>query len=86
MNSGDNITVDIHDTSAGLQVIIHDQTNHQSGSMTASVANGFAQINFDPAATTCTQTPYAFHPMYADLERAYPGAMGSPLLQRCLLG
>ena len=33
--------------------------------MTASVANGFAQVNYDPTAATCTQTPYAFHPMYA---------------------
>ena len=33
--------------------------------MTASVANGFAQVNFDPTASTCTQTPYAFHPMYS---------------------
>src|SRR5438477_10248789 len=33
--------------------------------MTASVANGFAQVNYEPTAATCTETPYAFHPMYA---------------------
>jgi hypothetical protein len=33
--------------------------------MTASVANGFAQVNFEPNAQTCSQSPYAFRPMYA---------------------
>ena len=33
--------------------------------MTASIANGFAQTNFRPNDATCTQTPYAFHPMYS---------------------
>jgi hypothetical protein len=33
--------------------------------MTASEANGFAQVNFDPGAGTCSQSPYAFHPMYS---------------------
>jgi hypothetical protein len=65
MGSGDQITIDMHDTADGLQITLHDLSSGQSGSMTASVANGFAQINFDPTATTCTQTPYAFHPMYA---------------------
>src|SRR4029078_2916085 len=49
----------------GLVTRIDDLTTGQSGSMTASVANGFAQVNYDPSAATCTQTPYAFHPMYA---------------------
>ena len=44
---------------------IRDLTTGQSGSMTASVANGFAQVNYEPTASTCTQTPYAFHPMYS---------------------
>ncbi len=65
MSSGDQLTVDMHDTPAGFQVVIHDLTSGQSGSMTASTANGFAQILFDPAATTCTSIPYAVHPMYA---------------------
>jgi hypothetical protein len=65
MSSGDELVVELHDTSAGFQVIVSDLSTHQSGSMTASIANGFAQVNFDPSATTCTSTPYAFHPMYS---------------------
>jgi hypothetical protein len=65
MSSGDQLTVDMHDTAAGFQVVIHDLTSGQTGSMTASTANGFAQILFDPNGTTCTSLPYAFHPMYA---------------------
>src|SRR5512146_1954207 len=65
MNSGDQLIVDLHDTPDGFQVVIHDLTTHQSGSMTASIANGFAQLKFDPSAANCTSLPYAFHPMYA---------------------
>jgi hypothetical protein len=32
--------------------------------MTASVANGFGQLIFNPSATACSVAPYAFHPMY----------------------
>jgi hypothetical protein len=65
MNSGDTLTVDMHDTPAGFQVVIHDLTTGQSGSMTASVANGFAQVLYEPTSGTCHQAPYAYHPMYA---------------------
>jgi hypothetical protein len=65
MHSGDTLTVDMHDTSAGFQVVIHDLTSGQSGSMTASVANGFGQVNFDPTASTCTVTHAAFHPEFS---------------------
>ena len=65
MNPGDNLTLDMHDTPDGLEVAIYDNTTHQKGSMTASIANGFAQVNFAPSASTCTATPYDFHPMYA---------------------
>jgi hypothetical protein len=65
MNPGDRLIVDMHDTANGFVVIIQDLDTGQSGSMTASIANGFAQINFAPTATTCTNTPYAFHPMYS---------------------
>lgn len=65
MNSGDVLTVDMHDTPAGFQVVINDLTTGQSGSMTASIPNGFAQVKFDPTASTCTSIPYAYHPMYA---------------------
>ena len=33
--------------------------------MTASVANGFAQVNYEPDPASCSQSPYAFHPMYS---------------------
>ena len=65
MDPGDAIDLSIHDSAGGLAVELRDRTSGQSGSMTASVANGFAQVNFDPTASTCTQTPYAFHPMYS---------------------
>jgi hypothetical protein len=65
MNQGDRLTVDLHDTPAGFTVVIHDLDTGQSGSMTASIANGFAQIKYDPTATSCTSIPYAFHPMYS---------------------
>jgi len=65
MNAGDQLTISIHDSRAGLVTSIQDRTTGASGSMTASMANGFAQVNYDPTAATCTQTPYAFHPMYA---------------------
>jgi hypothetical protein len=65
MNSGDRLVVDMHDTSAGFEVTIRDLTTGQAGSMVASTANAFAQIQFDPTGTSCNAIPYAFHPMYA---------------------
>ena len=35
-----------------------------SGSMTASIANGFGHVLFQPDAKKCHVKPYAFHPMY----------------------
>jgi len=64
-NNGDVLTVNLHDTPAGFQVVIHDLTTGQSGSMTASIANGFGHPKYDPTATSCTDLPYAFHPMYS---------------------
>ena len=65
MISGDNLAVTVHDTPAGLQTIIKDKTSGQTGSMTASKANGFAHIQYDPTGTSCNAIPYAFHPMYS---------------------
>jgi hypothetical protein len=65
MNSGDQLAVDIHDGAAGLTAIIHDLTTGKTGSMTASAANGFAQILFEPASAQCHEAPYTFRPMYA---------------------
>jgi hypothetical protein len=65
MDAGDALDISIHDSGDGLVTEIHDLTSGESGSMTASKDNGFAQVNFAPNAATCTQTPYAFHPMYS---------------------
>lgn len=71
MRPGDRLRISIRDTSQGIKVVIDDVTAHSTGSMTASIANGFAQINFDPdpdpahPQKTCSSTPYAYHPMYA---------------------
>ncbi len=61
MNSGDNVTTHLFDTSNGLKVTLVDHTTHTSGSMTASAANGFATIKWAPNATTCTGVPWNFH-------------------------
>jgi hypothetical protein len=65
MNSGDNITVHMFDTADGLRVVINDHTTGRTGSMTASAANGFGSVVFDPSATTCTVTPNNFHPEFS---------------------
>jgi hypothetical protein len=65
MNSGDELTVDIHDGSAGLTTIVHDQTSGQTGAMTASADNGFAQVLYEPDSPTCHEAPYSFRPMYS---------------------
>jgi hypothetical protein len=71
MNPGDKVRVSIHDTPDGLRAVLNDLTTGVTGSMTASIANGFTQVNFvpdpDPAnpSVTCTSSPYAFHPQFA---------------------
>jgi hypothetical protein len=70
MNGGDQLTVDLHDTAHGLQVVIHDLTTGTSGSMTASAANGFSQIQFAPTGTACNAIPADFHPEYATSSEA----------------
>jgi hypothetical protein len=65
MGSGDELTVDMHDTAAGFQVVIHDLTTGQSGSMTASIANGWQHVLYEPTSATCHEAPYAWHPMYS---------------------
>src|SRR5262245_58433339 len=65
MDAGDRLNISIHDSAAGLVTRIDDLTSGDHGSMTASVANGFAQVNYEPTAATCSETPYAFHPMYS---------------------
>ena len=65
MNPGDRIRVHMHDTPAGFQVNLTDLTTGKSGSMTASVANGFGHILYQPKSKTCNEAPYAFHPAYS---------------------
>ena len=71
MEPGDRLVLSIHDTPEGVQAVVRDLDSDTTGSMTASPANGFAQLNFDPdpdpanPSETCTSNPYAFHPMYA---------------------
>jgi hypothetical protein len=65
MGSGDQLQIQINDTPNGLTTVIHDLTTGQTGSMTASASNGFAQVNYQPAASSCSQTPYTFRPMYS---------------------
>jgi hypothetical protein len=66
MNSGDVLKVALHDTPNGFQVDISDLTTGQSGSMTASAANGFGEVQYAPApSTACNNIPTNFHPMYS---------------------
>jgi hypothetical protein len=65
MSPGDRILIHMHDTQAGLRTELVDLTSHQSGSMTASVANGFGHILYTPTSDTCQAKPYAFHPEYS---------------------
>jgi hypothetical protein len=65
MNPGDRILIHMHDTAAGFQAILIDLSTGQSGSMTASIANGFGHILYQPNSSTCQEAPYAFHPEYS---------------------
>jgi len=65
MNSGDNLSVSMRDTPDGLQAVINDRTTGQTGSMTASAANGFGQVEYNPNGKKCVNLPYDFHPMYS---------------------
>jgi hypothetical protein len=65
MKPGDVIRIHMHDTPAGFRTDLTDLTTNQSGSMTASVANGFAHVLYEPTSNTCHSAPYAFHPEYS---------------------
>ena len=66
LNAGDHYTVTMSDTPHGLRTTVKDTTTDQSGSMTASAANGFGQVAFAPnPSTRCENIPYDFHPMYS---------------------
>ncbi len=61
MNPGDSIAVHLFDTPNGLKVTIADHTTGATGSMTASKANGFGTVAFQPNATKCTIKPWTYH-------------------------
>ena len=65
MSPGDTIKIHLHDTPAGFRTDLTDLTTGQSGSMTASIANGFGHILYTPNSSTCQEAPYAFHPEYS---------------------
>jgi hypothetical protein len=68
-NPGDVLRIVLQDTPNGQQISIADLTSGESGSMTASANNGFAQVLFDPNGINCDPAthnlPADFHPMYA---------------------
>jgi len=65
MNNGDQLSISMNDTKAGFQIVVHDLTTGDTGSMTASVANDFGHPLYQPTASSCTDAAYAFHPMYS---------------------
>src|SRR5256885_13395179 len=65
MKPGDRIRIHLPDTPAGFRADLTDLTTNQTGSMTASVAIGFAHVLYEPTSNTCHSAPYAFHPEYS---------------------
>src|SRR6266567_2348326 len=49
----DSLMVNLHDSRQGLVATVRDLTTHQSGSMTASAANSFGQVQYAPTGTGC---------------------------------
>ena len=70
MNGGDRLQLHMFDTPAGFKVVLNDLTTGQTGSMTASAANGFQQVLYQPNSQTCNEAPYSFHPEFATSTRA----------------
>ena len=62
---GDRVRIHMYDTPAGFRTDLFDLSSGTSGSMTASVANGFGHILYTPSSNTCQEAPYAFHPEYS---------------------
>jgi hypothetical protein len=65
LSPGDHATVTLTDTPAGFTTVVHDDTSGATGTMTASAANGFGQIKYQPGGHSCQMLPYTFHPMYS---------------------
>ena len=61
INPGDTLAVSISDPPQGFTTTIRDLTTHQTGTMTASAANGFMNTNI----ADCTGNPFTFHAEYS---------------------
>ena len=61
INPGDTLQVSITDPAQGFTTTIRDLTTHQTGFMTASAANGFA----DTSMADCSGAPFTFHAEYS---------------------
>jgi len=61
INGGDVLKVSITDPPQGFTTTIRDLTTHQTGFMTASAANGFANTSM----ADCSGTPFTFHAEYS---------------------
>src|SRR5579859_62510 len=61
INGGDVLRVSITDPPQGFTTTIRDLTTHQTGFMTASAANGFANTSM----ADCSGTPFTFHAEYS---------------------
>ena len=72
INPGDTLAVSISDPPQGFTTTIRDLTTHQTGFMTASAANGFANTNM----SDCSGTPHTFHAEYstASIQNGVPWA------------
>jgi hypothetical protein len=57
INQGDVLRISITDPAQGFTTTISDLTTGQTGTMTASAANGFMNTNIN----TCDGTPFTFH-------------------------
>ncbi len=82
INSGDTLAVSISDPPQGFTTVIRDLTTHQTGFMTASAANGFADTNM----SDCSGVPHTFHAEYstASVQNQVPWAAleGGVLMQQ----
>jgi hypothetical protein len=70
MNPGDRLRLHLFDSAQGFRVTVDDLTTGTRGSMTASAANGFGSILFDPHGTSCQVQPHDYHPMYSTATQA----------------
>src|SRR5256712_2217556 len=66
MNSGDHITVTLHDSAHGLFIGLNDLTTGQSGSVNTRAPDRSGQVkDAPPPSTRTTNIPYDLHPMYS---------------------